>query len=72
MNLFNQRKNRKFNFPSKQKREEELSQKESLASQWDEIRSTSKRKGSVFSSLPVMVMFLIAVLILLYVLGSYE
>lgn len=71
MNLFKQRKNKSFSYTPKRKRDQDKSQKEDLTSKWEEIRGTSKRKGSFFSSLPIMVLFLIAVLILLYILGRY-
>ena len=71
VNLFNQRRNKSFSYTPKHQREQDKTQKEALSSQWDGIRRTSKRKGSFLSSLTVMVLFLIAVLVLLYILGSY-
>lgn len=71
VNLFNQRRNKTFSYKPKHQREQEQIEKEALSSKWDDIRGTSKRKGSFFSSLTAMVLFLIAVLVLLYILGSY-
>ncbi|MBU2940718.1 hypothetical protein KO494_14310 [Lacinutrix sp. C3R15] len=70
--IFKQRKNKSFNYTPRHLREQEQAKKEDLASKWEEIRGTSKRKGSFFSSLPIMVLFLIAVLVLLYILGGYQ
>ncbi len=71
MNLFNQRRNKSFSYTPKHQREQEQTEKEALTSKWDAIRGTSKRKGSFLSSLTVMVLFLIAILVLLYILSSY-
>jgi len=72
VNLFKQRKNKSFNYTPRHQKDQEQPKKEDLSSKWDEIRGTSKRKASIFSSLPIMVLFLIAVLVLLYILGSYQ
>lgn len=72
MSLFNQRKNKTFNFTAKYQNKKAESATGNLASKWEEIRSTSKRKESKLRSLPIMVLFLIAILVLLYVLSRYE
>ncbi|WP_452226034.1 hypothetical protein [Lacinutrix cladophorae] len=71
MNLFKQRRNKSFNYTPRHQTEQEQNPKEELASKWEEIRGTSKRKSTFFSSLPLMVLFLIAVLVLLYILSRY-
>lgn len=72
VNLLNQRKNKTFKYTPKHQREQQVSEKSDLASQWEDVRRTSKRKKGFFSSLPVMVLFLIAIFILFYILSRYE
>lgn len=71
MNLFKQRKNKKFSYTPRHQRAFEQNQEEDITSKWKEMKRSSNQKGSSFSRLPIMVLFLIAVLILLYILGRY-
>ena len=73
MTLFKQRKIRTFNYtPRFQKEEAKDEVERSLETQWKTVRSSSKRKQNIFTSIPFLVLFLIAVLILLYLLNQYE
>jgi len=69
--LFKQRKNRQFNYTPRFLKEREKAEG-SLNSQWKEVKTSTKRKRSIFTSLPFLVLFLIALLILLYLLNQYE
>ena len=68
MTLFKQRKIRSFNYTSRFQKEEERN----LETQWKAVRASNKRKRNIFTSMPFLVLFLIAVLILLYLLNQYE
>jgi len=70
--LFEQRKNKRFNYTPRHRHENEDNSERSLESQWDEVKKTNKRKSSVFTTLPFLVLFLITVLVLLYILSRYE
>jgi type VI protein secretion system component VasF len=70
--LFEQRKNKRFNYTSRHFQEKENEKEHSLESQWNEAKQANKRKSSKFVSLPFLVLFLITVLVILYILGSYE
>ena len=71
MTLFKHRKNRQFNYSPRFLKEREKVEG-SLNSQWKEVKTSTKRKSSIFTSLPFLVLFLIALLILLYLLNQYE
>lgn len=71
MALFEQRKNRQFNYTPRFLKERE-NVEGSLNSQWKEVKTSTKRKRSIFTSLPILVLFLIALLIVLYLLNQYE
>lgn len=71
MNLFKQRKNKSFSYTPKHQQNKEQTPKNDLSTKWDAVRRTSKRKKSFLSNLYVMVLFLIAILVLLYILSRY-
>jgi type VI protein secretion system component VasF len=70
--LFKQRKNKRFNYKPRFLKDEREKVEKNLESQWQEIRASKKRKGSILTSLPFLVLFLIAVLVLFYILSQYE
>ncbi len=72
MSFFKQRKPRTFNYTPRHLDDTDKIQKNDLESQWRDMRQAAKRKKSIFSSLPYMVLFLIGILILLYILTRYE
>jgi len=70
--LFKQRKIRTFNYTPRFQKEDTKEVERSLETQWKEVRASNKRKSNIFTSMPFLVLFLIAVLILLYLLNQYE
>ena len=69
--MFKQRKNRKFNYKPRFQNSEELNEEKNFETKWEEVRRDSKRRGRVFSTLPVMFVMLIAVIVLMYILNGY-
>ncbi|GGI57160.1 hypothetical protein [Winogradskyella haliclonae] len=69
--MFKQRKNRKFNYKPRFQNSEELKEEKNFETKWEEVRRDSKRRGRVFSTLPVMFVMLIAVIVLMYILNGY-
>jgi hypothetical protein len=69
--LFNQRKNKRFSYNphsnglSKKKSENDLEAK------WNEIRGHTKRRGSILTSMPVLLIILGAIFVLIYILNRY-
>lgn len=72
MTLFKQRKIRAFNYTPRFQKEETKEVERSLETQWKIVRASNKRKRNIFTAMPFLVLFLIAVLILLYLLNQYE
>ena len=72
MNLFKQHRNKTFSYRPRHQSEQELNKNDNLESEWQDLRKSSKRKKSIFTTLPFMVLFLIAILVLLYILSRYE
>lgn len=72
MGFFKQRQNKRFNYKSRLQNDKDNTYKVDLESQWEDIKAANKRKKNIFTSPLFLVSFLIAVLILMYVLGRYE
>ncbi len=72
VNLFKQRKNKRFTYTPRHLKENETDDTKSLESQWKDAKSLNKRKTNPFATLPFLVLFLIAILIVLYILSRYE
>jgi type VI protein secretion system component VasF len=70
--LFKQRKSRPFNYKPRFLKDEREDLQQDLESHWKAVKASSKRKRNIFTSLPFLVLFLIAVLVLLYLLNQYE
>jgi hypothetical protein len=69
--MFNQRKPRRFNYGRKISDSKKTQSREDFKAKWDEIRGSTKRKKSFFTSMPMLVAFLVFTLILIYVLNGY-
>ncbi len=72
MNLFKQRKNKRFTYTPRHQKENESDDTRNLEAQWEEVKSLNKRKQKRFITLPLLVLFLIAILVIWYILSRYE
>jgi len=70
--MFKQQKNKRFNYKPRHINNNTQGDKESLEEQWQKLKTDNKRKTSVFNSMTFLILLLLAILILSYVLGSYE
>jgi type VI protein secretion system component VasF len=70
--LFKQRKNKQFNYKPRFLKEERDDLERNLESQWKVVKTSSTRKRNIFTTMPFLVLFLIAVLVLFYLLNQYE
>ena len=70
--MFKQRQPKQFSYAPKHNSNKKEASTQDLESQWNEMKSSSKRKKSVFASLPVLLIFLISIFVLLYILSRYE
>lgn len=73
--MFNQRKNKRFSYKPRFKdsnsdnyREES---KNDLEAKWNKMRGNTKRRGSILTSLPVLIIFLVSLFVLIYILNGY-
>ena len=69
--MFNQRRNKRFSYKPRYKDSEDAKSGDDLEAKWDEMRSHTKRKGSIFTSLPFLIIALIALFVLIYILNGY-
>ena len=69
--MFNQRKPKRFNYKRKILDSKKSQSQEDLKAKWDEIRGNTKRKKSFFTSMPMLIVFLVFAFILIYVLNGY-
>jgi len=70
--MFGQRKNKKFHYAPRFQKDAAENEMQNFESQWKAMKSTSKRKQNLLTSLPFLVLFLITVLIVFYLLTQYE
>ena len=70
--IFKQRKSKQFKYKSKYQGDNIENSTDDDQSGWNELKSSRKRKSSIFSSPLILVLFLIAIVVLMYVLGRYE
>ncbi|WP_159024124.1 hypothetical protein [Formosa sp. L2A11] len=71
MNLFNQRKNKSFNYKAKFQ-EEDVKPLNEMTSKWEALKQTRKHQGKKGIRLSGWLIILILVIILWYVLNNYE
>ncbi len=74
--MFNKRKKRTFNYKprfqdSDANNSNDKASKTDFEEKWYAIRSSSKRRKSIFTSLPVLLIMLIAIFVLIYILEGY-
>lgn len=68
--MFQQRKNKRFNYIPRRLRDE--TQEEDLKTQWESVRRDGKHKSKGRLSLPILVLILGMIIVLWYILTQYE
>lgn len=71
VNLFNQRKNKRFSYKSRFKDSKEMGSKGDLEAKWNEIKGNTKRRGNKLTSLPALIIILVSLFVLMYILNGY-
>ncbi|MFD1063478.1 hypothetical protein ACFQ1Q_09495 [Winogradskyella litorisediminis] len=69
--MFNQKPNRKFNYKTRFSESQRGESDKELKAKWAELRGNTKRKGNFLTSLPALIIFLVAVFVLIYILNGY-
>ena len=69
--MFQQRKNKRFTYKSRLQDSEEKKSKADFETKWNEIKNEGKKRGNIFTSLPVLIVLLVSLFVLLYILEEY-
>jgi len=69
--VFKQRQNKRFNYKPRFQNSEAETAKQSFEAKWNDARPKTKRRKSVLTSLPALLIMLLAVIIFMYILNGY-
>ena len=69
--MFQQRKNKRFSYKSRLQDSDARKSKDDLETKWNELRAGGKRRGSVFTTLPALIVLLVFIFVLIYILEGY-
>lgn len=69
--MFNQRKNKRFTYKPRFQDSDEQKSKVDLETKWNDVKGSTKRRGSVLTSLPALILALVALFVLMYILEGY-
>ncbi len=69
--MFNQRKNKRFNYKTRFQDSKEIESKDDFETKWNEVKGSTKRKGNVLTSLPALIIMLVSLFVLIYILDGY-
>lgn len=69
--MFQQRKNKQFKYKPRFQDSEEIESKDDFETKWNEAKGNDKRRGSVLTSLPVLIIILVSLFVLMYILNGY-
>jgi hypothetical protein len=72
VSFLRQRNSKRFGYKLRSRREQLGNRNDDFESKWQESRLSTKGKGFKLRSLPVLIVLFIMVLILMYVLNSYQ
>lgn len=69
--MFNQRRNKRFSYKPRFQDSKEEESRDDLETKWNEIKGNTKRKGSLLTSLPALIIMLLSLFVLMYILEGY-
>lgn len=72
MNLFQQRKNKRFGYIPRHLRESESNSDENFKSQWDSVRGRGKKRSNSSSKLVLLLIVLGMIIAVWLILNNYE
>ncbi len=72
--MFKQRKHKRFNYTPRYQKDNTSTEAEveGFEAKWKNARNASKKRGSILTTLPALLIMLIAILVLMYILKGYE
>jgi len=69
--LFQQRKNKRFSYKPRFQDSEEIKSKDDFETKWNKVKGNDKKRGSVLTSLPALIIMLVSLFVLIYILDGY-
>ena len=69
--MFKQRKNKRFSYKPRFQDSEDVKPKSDFESEWNEAKGDGKRRGSILTSLPGLLVMLILLFVIIYILEGY-
>ncbi|MCA0153385.1 hypothetical protein [Winogradskyella vincentii] len=69
--MYKQRKNKRFSYKPRFNDSSEEKSKDSFEAKWNDARRETKRRGSFLTSLPALILMLVAIVVLMYILDGY-
>lgn len=69
--MFQQRKNKRFKYKPRLQDSDKRKSKDDFETKWDEAKGNDKRRGSVLTSLPALIVMLVLLFVLIYILDGY-
>ena len=69
--MFNQRQNKRFSYRPHSKDLKKKKLDNDLEAKWNEMRGHTKRKVSILTSMPALILILGAIFVLMYILNKY-
>jgi len=69
--LLQQRKNKSFNYKPRFQDSKEIESKADFEAKWNKVKNSTKKRGSIFTSLPALLIMLVSLFILMYILEGY-
>ena len=69
--MFKQKRHKRFNYKPRFQKSELEDSKHQMETNWEHLKSSSKRKGNILTSLPALIIMLILMFLLMYILEGY-
>ena len=69
--MLNQKRNKRFSYKPRFQDSEKTASKDDLQTEWSKIKPTTKRSGTTLTSLPALIIMLVALFALIYYLNGY-
>jgi hypothetical protein len=70
-NLFNQKRNKRFNYNPQSDGLRKKKSENDIEAKWNQMRGNTKRRGSILTSMPALLIILGAIFVLIYILNRY-
>lgn len=69
--MFNQRKNKRFSYKPRFQDSDEKKSKDDFETKWNDAKGSTKRRGTILTSLPALILMLVSLFVLMYILEGY-